>query len=87
MHAASVHPEPGSNSLKMLYIQEPQLLYTSRVCLALFTLELILNSKEFSELCLSCCSIFKELLAIVFRDSFVIISDSKPFVKYFFKVF
>ena len=36
---------------------------------------------------MSCCSIFKELLATAFRDSFVIISNSKPFVNTFFKLF
>ena len=36
---------------------------------------------------MSCCSIFKELLATACRDSFDIISLRFPFVKYFLKVF
>ena len=52
MHAASVHPEPGSNSLKFVYI--PRRFLTAsyiRVCLALYYFEraFFKNSKEFSE--------------------------------------
>ena len=64
MHAASVHPEPGSNSLNFVYLQQ--------ISLSLNILELILLyyylrasftffQKNFrSFVCLSCCSIFNE---------------------------
>ena len=75
MHAASVHPEPGSNSLKFVYI--PRRFLTAsyiRVCLALYYLKelfkkfkrifgvfLCADLTAFAVLSLSRCSIFKEL--------------------------
>ena len=53
MHAASVHPEPGSNSLKNCIFNRNFFLSISFLrafALALYyLLELLLNSKEFSE--------------------------------------
>ena len=94
MHAASVHPEPGSNSLIIVYILSlNRATYQSRSALLLFKeLHKILNSKEFfgAFLCLSCCSIFKEHIALssVSPDvSFAIISHVNTNVKAFLKVF
>ena len=54
MHAASVHPEPGSNSLKNCISKSKSSLdlisFLRAFALALYyLLELLLNSKEFSE--------------------------------------
>ena len=54
MHAASVHPEPGSNSLKNCIPKSKSSLdlisFSRAFALALYyLLELLLNSKEFSE--------------------------------------
>ena len=62
MHAASVHPEPGSNSLKNCIFNRNfflsisflrafalALYYLLELLLLYYLLELLLNSKEFSE--------------------------------------
>ena len=63
MHAASVYPEPGSNSLNMIYQGYLSNHHTEFVCSSYFVRALFLNSKEFSESFTfrHCCSIFKEL--------------------------
>ena len=93
MHAASVHPEPGSNSLKIYYIR-------SRVIY--FVLELYLSFFYF--LSFSQCVLTRFLYTICVRNSvvqfsktdaqtgfpvgdFVIILHLSVFVKTFFKTF
>ena len=89
MHAASVYPEPGSNSLNMIYQGCFATIIPSLSALLTLKSSLFLNSKEFSEsftFC-HCCSIFKELRCRFLSDSFVIISKPLFFVNTFFKVF
>ena len=99
MHAASVHPEPGSNSRMFVF----NLASASSNHFECFFL-------SFSYFCLSCicslrnfrvpfshiliclyfslrCSIFNDRFAAFFRDSFVIISHRFPFVNRFFEIF
>ena len=91
MHAASVHPEPGSNSLIIVYILDISAKLHIRVDpLYYFFKELLvfLNSKEFfgAFLCLSRCSIFKEHSIGFLRSpdvSFAIISHVFIIVKTF----
>ena len=88
MHAASVYPEPGSNSLNMIYQGYLGNHHTEFVCSTYFKELIFLNSKEFSEsftFC-HCCSIFKELrapsevqLCYYIKTSFL--------CQYFFQVF
>ena len=102
MHAASVHPEPGSNSLKIVYQSRfplsvinslEQILYAQLLKRAAYQISFI-NSKEFSESFFQysyCCSIFNERSFYQFLsplvDSLYIISHSISFVKWFFKSF
>ena len=64
MHAASVHPEPGSNSLKNCIstgLRRIDPIFQSKIFFARLLLRASLNSKEFSEsFVLRCCSIFNE---------------------------
>ena len=74
MHAASVHPEPGSNSLKIVYQSEaslPNVITFIRVISMLYYyLRAFVNSKEFSESFLvHCCSIFNERFPFARRRS------------------
>ena len=90
MHAASVYPEPGSNSLNMIYQVLTSVSTSYRVCL-LFLLfrALFLNSKEFSESFLFVIVVqFSRSFAFhLLADSFVIISKPFTFVKHFFQSF
>ena len=99
MHAASVHPEPGSNSRKMFIISKVSLGYNSSsyFFLASFTLlsiySLVLTRSALAYFCfvlLSCCSIFNDRSAIPQlppRDSLTIIPHHFPFVNTFFEIF
>ena len=95
MHAASVHPEPGSNSRKIYIISQLSLSYnlSSYFILASFTLLSIYNSID--EICtcffcfvlISCCSIFNDRLLpfsatalLVYHNTFLL---SIPFLKFF----
>ena len=81
MHAASVHPEPGSNSRNHFYYNLT-LSGESTICFRVFllasiTLLSIYNSltRMYFALCFalyfsSCCSIFNDRFAAFFRDSF-----------------
>ena len=70
MHAASVNPEPGSNSLKKFYIISSELIpffqsyYLSFFLLLLLSISffkvLLTRSLHFSVPEISCCSIFNE---------------------------
>ena len=98
MHAASVHPEPGSNSRMFVF----NLAYASSnhfecyLSFSYFCLSCICSLRNFRVpflhilLCLYFslrCSIFNDRFAALFRDSFVIISHLFPFVNTFFKSF
>ena len=103
MHAASVHPEPGSNSRNhfiktssfeddLTTLSSLALSFFVYFCLSsiLFELSSLAHSCSFSELyfvLLSCCSIFKDHLTALLRGDFAIISLPRGFVKYFFKSF
>ena len=92
MHAASVHPEPGSNSLKFVYY--PLLRLTSLPeRFGSLLVRVSLNSKEFSE---SSFFVYQKRFVLLFNfqralrclpDSLYIISPCLSFVKRFFKVF
>ena len=94
MHAASVYPEPGSNSLNMIYQGYISVTIIPSLS-ALLTLKssLFLNSKEFSESFTfrHCCSIFKELRFPPFGGQLCYyiktFSLCQHFFKSFFKVF
>ena len=102
MHAASVHPEPGSNSLKI--VSNPISRFKSfRVlilsCFLVFShFTLLKGIVEFCMfvlkyylsyfvLSLVCCSIFKDRLAAALAASLVIIAHRLPFVNTFLKSF
>ena len=95
MHAASVHPEPGSNSRKIYIISRPRSSYnlSSYFILASFTLLSIYNSID--EICtcffcfvlISCCSIFNDRLLSFFATALLVYHNtlalSIPFWKFF----
>ena len=92
MHAASVYPEPGSNSLNMVYI--PDIVrYTSELIPLLFSVQSILKfQKNFQSLGMlshtlcCCCSIFKELAAASGQLDYSITFSSScqpPFLSFF----
>ena len=98
MHAASVHPEPGSNSRMFVF----NLAYASSnhfecyLSFSYFCLSCICSLRNFRVpflhilLCLYFslrCSIFNDRFATLFRDSFVIISQTLSIVNTFFKSF
>ena len=94
MHAASVHPEPGSNSRKIYIISQIPLSYnlSSYFILASFTLLSIYNS--FDEICtcffalyLSLVVQFSMTVRCLFRDSFISIPQHLRIVNTFFEVF
>ena len=100
MHAASVHPEPGSNSryhcIKTAGLSPYRSnLYYRAFALSNFTFCLSsilvwivrdpIHTLFFSFVLLSCCSIFKDHLLCRFCGSFTIISQHFPFVKSFFE--
>ena len=96
MHAASVHPEPGSNSRKNFISNTLGRLTSSRAIYLSFTfcLSSILNKlwrDQYLHLqcfvLLSCCSIFNDRLLPFLADSSTIISQPKPFVNTFFQIF
>ena len=98
MHAASVHPEPGSNSLKNGYIFAPsrKRLHTFlRVAYSSFSyffefLNVFLNEipSHFSVLWISVVQFSKtKLPPRLFRRDFYILPRSYPFVKSFSKTF
>ena len=84
MHAASVHPEPGSNSLKYVIYTALRLSASRNSYLEFCSRSLLLKSfrrylyrlffvqKNFRSLCLSCCSIFKEPAAALVDSLFSI---------------
>ena len=92
-HAASVHPEPGSNSLKD-FIHGHRLKLTKKLVqipfpfITVFGLFHSRNCKEFSSIMcfavqLSMCSVF--LTALIFYHS--VLLSVKHFFDYFFKAF
>ena len=98
MHAASVHPEPGSNSRIFVF----NLAFASSnhfecyLSFSYFCLSCICSLRNFRVpflhilLCLYFslrCSIFNDRFAARFRDSFVIISQTFLIVNTFFKSF
>ena len=94
-HAASVRPEPGSNSLKYciyhLAVYKSILEHFSAHsltmlahCLSLFTLSLLL---EFSGPLLHRCLIFKVRFLPHSSECQIIIPNSNPFVNTFFRFF
>ena len=89
MHAASVHPEPGSNSLKnCISTGLPRI--DSLLFRVIFRSNYseLLNSKEFSESFVHrCCSIFNEPSAAPFGDSLFILPQTGAFVNPFSKLF
>ena len=96
MHAASVHPEPGSNSRKNFISNAIRHLTSSRAIYLSFTfcLSSILNKlwrDQYLHLqcfvLLSCCSIFNDRLLPFLADSLTIIPQPKSFVNTFFQIF
>ena len=94
MHAASVHPEPGSNSRKNFISDTFRCLTSSRAIYLSFTfcLSSILNKlwrDQYLHLqcfvLLSCCSIFNDRAALL-ADSLTIIPQRFPFVNTFFQI-
>ena len=85
-HAASVHPEPGSNSLIkcLIHSRQPTSLVISR--LLLFWLKTVLKNKckEFSRIV--CVSLFS-YQGCLSCDSLFTLSHLFFFVKHFFQVF
>ena len=96
MHAASVHPEPGSNSRNHSILTSAKRIksISSLIALSLLFLELYsLSELSRYSIALTCfilisyCSIFKDHLRHLFCDSLIIVSQRKPFVNTFFKTF
>ena len=98
MHAASVHPEPGSNSRMFVFnlASASSNHFECYLSFSYFCLSCICSLRNFRVpflhilLCLYFslrCSIFNDRFAARFRDSFVIISQPLPFVNTFFKSF
>ena len=95
MHAASVHPEPGSNSRKIYIISQVALSYnlSSYFILASFTLLSIYNSFKtrfalaFCFVLISCCSIFNDRFAVPLGDDFDSIPQRSTVVNTFLKSF
>ena len=78
-HAASVHPEPGSNSPLSFYLFQ-----TTLVCLALF----LFISKLSLTLCfILSCSVFNVLSLVSLVECPFILPSSLPFVKLFLVLF
>ena len=96
MHAASVHPEPGSNSLKNCILQtevrkiffRAKILASSYFCMSIYN---SLTRLSFSHLqcfaLISCCSIFNDRFAAHPADSLYIISPTARIVNTFLKLF
>ena len=95
MHAASVHPEPGSNSLKIVYQAVlPALIQSLRVILLLdYLKELFLKFKRifgvfFVHFVVVQFSMSDSLsVELPLRDSLFILPHLHPFVKGFLKLF
>ena len=95
MHAASVHPEPGSNSLKIVYQAGcPALIQSLRVILLLnYLKELFLKFKRifgvfFVHFVVVQFSMSDSLsVELPLRDSLLILPHLHPFVKGFLKLF
>ena len=95
MHAASVHPEPGSNSRKNFISNTLRCLTSSRAIYLSFTfcLSSILNKLWWDQylhlqcfVLLSCCSIFNDRAALL-ADSLTILSHLFSIVNTFLKSF
>ena len=94
MHAASVHPEPGSNSLMFcIYtLLLPQKhIHQSDLFALLLVSSFFSSSKEFRSLCTSCasscCSIFNEPLAALSSGQLVYYITSHSPCQYLFSNF
>ena len=99
MHAASVHPEPGSNSRMFVFNLShlsSNLLSSAFSSFSYFCLSCICSLRNFrvpfSHILYACTSLFVVQFSMtvslpLFRDSFVIISHQYPFVNTFFKLF
>ena len=94
MHAASVHPEPGSNSLMFcIYtLLLPQKhIHQSDLFALLLVSSFFSSSKEFRSLCTSCasscCSIFNEPLAALSSGHLVYYITSHSPCQYLFSNF
>ena len=90
-HAASVHPEPGSNSLINCILHGYLYPYNISVCSALIVFRasfkiqknLLESLDSFHESCCLCCSIFKDPLP--FRTAYSLYYITPAFVNTFFK--
>ena len=88
MHAASVHPEPGSNSLNnSISCGLPHHIDLQSIFWLLLFVRVSINSKEFLESLaflfeklLSCCSIFKELRPPLFSAARILYHYPYPLV-------
>ena len=102
MHAASVHPEPGSNSRNHCIKTQvsPRFNLTSSIALSFFYFcWVVFSSVRISEIrfklvrfvLLSCCSIFKDQFAVALASTFLlyhfVIRLSIPFWKVFSSFF
>ena len=103
MHAASVHPEPGSNSRKMVYLFPYSSLHGlisfPSFCSLLFLYScfvfLLWNCRDsflhillfYASYFFSCCSIFNDRSAPALCESFVILPHLLLFVNPFFEIF
>ena len=90
MHAASVHPEPGSNSLKIVYNVPKHFISLFRAFVALL-LRVSKIQKNFRSLSTFDCLLFSFQRAFRLRfplvESLFIIPRSRLFVKRFLKLF
>ena len=91
MHAASVNPEPGSNSLKnRIFSHSRELIpFSELFILASYYLyffqSVLTRSLHFSVLEISCCSIFKERFSHAFRSALNYYTSFFSFCQVFFK--
>ena len=88
-HAASVHPEPGSNSRFIFILSAPPKGSFNKIEFYLFALYLLKEFSWFAQIVqfVRCCSIFKVLSVRSLADSFNIIPHEHPFVNTFFSFF
>ena len=98
MHAASVHPEPGSNSRMFVFnlASASSNHFECYLSFSYFCLSCICSLRNFRvpflHILYACTSLFVVQFSMTvslarFADSFVIISQSFPFVNTFFKSF
>ena len=93
MHAASVNPEPGSNSLKNVYLNsqgEPKSFFRANFNLSFLLLLSFFTQvfwQEFAQLCFFLCVVQFSMIKCSRTESLSIILHSSQFVNTFFEIF